>query len=35
MHLCKQQKLDADPKSVQQINFSWDLEEDQYLSLLK
>ena len=28
IHLCKQQKLDADPKLVQQINFCWDLEED-------
>ena len=26
--LSKQQKLDADPKAMQQINFTWNLEED-------
>ena len=24
--LCKKQKLDADPKAIQQINFNWSLD---------
>ena len=28
IHLSKQQKLDADPKVIQQINFTGNLEED-------
>ena len=34
--LSKQQKLDADPKAIQQINFTGNLEKmQQYFSLLK
>ena len=33
--LSKQQALDTDPKAIQQINFTGNLETQQYLSLLK
>ena len=34
--LSKQEALDADPRAIQQVNFTWNLEKkQQYFSLLK